>query len=224
MDIQSLIEFLLYLSSLILLFYFKPFWSEVAKKVVEKNNAEIITKITEQVKADINKENDKLKNYLSYSSQHNLNLSVDEKNALYELNISISRTLRKFGSYSTEFYKTIENYEEFNSAINEQYFDYNEKLSHLFLFIRDDVTLMSLIRDYSIKLHQLKTISNKFILNNFYVKQIRRLDEDNAQYFSEKFIELNDLTNEIYRDLSMNHDLIRDKIYSRLSKMTEKFI
>ena len=122
MDIQSLIEFLLYLSSLILLFYFKPFWSEVAKKVVEKNNAEIITKITEQVKADINKENDKLKNYLSYSSQHNLNLSVDEKNALYELNISISRTLRKFGSYSTEFYKTIENYEEFNSAINEQYF------------------------------------------------------------------------------------------------------
>lgn len=223
MDVQSLIEFFVYLSTIILLFYFKPFWSETAKKLVEKNNVEIITKISEQVKADINSETEKLKNYLSYSSQHSLNLLIDEKKALYDLNISIERTLKKFGSYASDFYNIIENYEKCNLSINEQYKDYSEKLSHLYLFIRDDLELMKLIREYSLELHNLKVISNKFILDNFYVKQIKKVDESNAEYFSIKFNEIRILTDQKYYDLSQKHDVIRDKIYARLLIMKRKF-
>ena len=142
---------------------------------------------------------------------------------MYELNISIERTLKKFGSYASEFYNIIENYENCNLEINTQYQDYSEKLSHLFLFIRDDENLMKILRDYSLELHNLKVISNKFILDNFYVKQIKKVDESNAEYFSKKFQDLTVLTDDKYFELSQKKDLIRNEIYSRLLVMKKKF-
>lgn len=120
---QYFIEFILIFITLSVFHIIKKYSETKGANQATKEDIGEITKIIENVKSDLSKQNELLKAQLSLINQHRLNLKTAEREAIFDFNKQKSAWLYSLVRFS--FYKyTLDNYKE---TIQLTYLDFQKR-------------------------------------------------------------------------------------------------
>lgn len=170
-----IVEFCLIFLSLIVFYIIKNFWPKYfetkATNQATKEDIGEITKIIENVKSDLSKQNELLKAQLSLTNQHKLNIKSAEREAIFDFNKQKSAWI--YSLYRFSFYKYhLENYKEISLAILEyqkRQYEYDLADAHLVLFMHDNefMELKSKLIDEVVELDKVITNTTYDLFSSF---------------------------------------------------------
>lgn len=165
---QNIISILLGIASALLTSFLTSYFTEKGKQKAIKENIAEITKIGENIKAELSQNTEVVKAQLSLLNQHKLNLKVSEKQALFDYHNSIINWIAvinhcDLGKFNLENFKEISN-EKTKIADNAQQYDVSS--SHLELFMHDQ-KFLDLRRDLASGIIEFQIVLIKG-LNNLY--------------------------------------------------------
>lgn len=235
MEIQRFINSVITtIISLIIFYIVKNFWpkyfEEKGKNQATKEDIGVITTIIENIKSNLNQQNEFLKAELSITNQHKLNLKNAEREAIFDYNKKVSAwiySLLRF-SFSGYYFENYKDLKLMSIELSKRQYECDLAEAHLTLFMYDP-KFLELKRDLTISVIKFESIVEEAIRNYYYTCLKTELEIQNkvpieqSKLREKLFEELTTISKE-YDRVCTDHFLIVHNYQAKLTMLINERI